>query len=498
MRRYVIALLSVLLTAALCSAAFAAVQGSHHDMGAWGGGGSGVDTCYPCHGIKAETTGQDSALGTVGNLCYLRCHVGSTGAAGTIRVHNRYPEVGYVTDNTAATWAMTATGANGQAAANGYENTATVVDKYKAGHGMVVSLIPSPEASTQVSGLSWPYVAETDLQCTSCHDVHSNTYTPFLRAPLADNNPISAGFCTTCHSKTDDGSARWVSIANAPNGSHPIEVVLTAGTIDRAGVNGRNARRMGFIDSVGTDNGAVFRNASYSGTALNDKALSYNPGGKLSDFSSGGTNARIGCYTCHAAHLPSVSGHSQQIVAQWKGNGTRSHSPMCVGCHGNGYQSGRNPGGTDYSHPVNSECRPQNIGSLTAAVYQVTTGTFSITVNVDNVDRGASGMIVCSSCHGDTTAASKKGVHAGPAATMILSPQKPSCAACHGGGSAKNMGTTPNSHHVYGGTTDYTGSGYGYPAKVRYNNAKNDNAILTDGLSCEDCHVFNGTAHNWN
>jgi hypothetical protein len=51
---------------------------------------------------------------------------------------------------------------------------------------------------------------------------------------------------------------------------------------------------------------------------------------------------------------------------------------------------------------------------------------------------------------------------------------------------------------VYGGGnaegTRFTG--YGYPATVQYN--ATFTATLSDGLQCNDCHVFNNTAHNWN
>ena len=87
---------------------------------------------------------------------------------------------------------------------------------------------------------------------------------------------------------------------------------------------------------------------------------------------------------------------------------------------------------------------------------------------------------------------------AAPAGTMIINPQKPSCESCHNTTQAQYGLTVSNSHHVYGGgSAEYTRfSGYGYPSTVAFNGTFSAN--LSDGLQCNDCHVFNTTAHNWN
>jgi hypothetical protein len=147
------------------------------------------------------------------------------------------------------------------------------------------------------------------------------------------------------------------------------------------------------------------------------------------------------------------------------------------------------------------------VGTPAAAVYQATTGTFIITVNMSGVlDNGFSARISCMSCHGGgdgTAGTSHRGVHAGTASTSIINLAKPNCASCHNVAAA-DMGTSPNSHHVYGGGAargaNYATWGYGNPTAgsgtIAYNGTTT--VSLSDGLSCEDCHVFNNTAHNWN
>jgi predicted CXXCH cytochrome family protein len=501
MKRWLLFVLAVVLAAGGSTVALAGVEGTHHDMGAYLGAASG-DACYACHGYK-ETSAGNANLGVVGSMCYTRCHLGTGGVSGSIPLANSYPEIG--------SW----DNVNNRLDIGTY--TGSTLAKYTEGHKMSIAAMPLPDTAAMVqANTTWPYTQGTGLmECTSCHDVHSNANAPFLRAPLSDNTTPANAFCHRCHAAGNTATpARWTDMNALPNGAHPSETLNTIGgwgnAASRTG-NNRLGRNITFKDQRTTSGGGppaalndngVFRNWSYSGATLNSSANHYNPGGKLGDFQGSGP---VGCYTCHATHLPAAAAMSQLIVANYRAAGTGYTNPMCVGCHGSG--PGINPGVTAYYHPVDGETRPVNVSDLTQAVYQVTTGTFNITVNMSGAfDNGASARITCMSCHGGAdgnVANAKRGIHAGTAGTSIISPLKPTCGSCHNVGTV-NLGTTTNSHHVYGGGAargaNYATWGYGNPTAgsgtIAYNGTTT--VSLSDGLSCEDCHVFNNTAHNWN
>jgi hypothetical protein len=498
MKRWLVLAVAAIAIAGFSTVSFAAIQGSHHDMAAYTGLAN-KDACYACHGIKAETS-TIASLGQVGNLCYLRCHVGSGSAGTTIqRLASAVPEYGFFDNGTRTVVPQTYTPA--------------ASDKYGAGHLFIAGAtnVPAPDTQAMVTATAWPYVGDANLQCTSCHDVHSNEYTPFVRAPLSDNANQANAFCQKCHGASADGAARWVTITGNPNGSHPSEVDF-AGAATRT-VGGRAGRTILFKDVfTAADNNAVFRNVSAWGTALNPRGAMYNPGGKLGApqgaVQTSSTVGVVGCYTCHATHIPPTGltpDRGQLLVAPYKG---RYQSDLCIGCHGgNAANSGvgltvANPGVTNYYHPVDADSRPIDNSIATQTVWQVSTGAFNITVNLDNAGvlapLGLGNRLICASCHtGSTAARPLAGVHYGPAGTMLLNPRKPTCESCHNT-TVVNTGLTANSHHVYGGGTT-AGSrftGYGYPTSIQYNATFTAN--LADGLQCNDCHVFNNTAHNWN
>jgi len=492
MKRWLLCVFAAAMAAGVSTTALA-VTGTHHDMGTYVG--AGYDACYACHGYKETRVAQPN-LGNVGAMCYSRCHLGTGGVSGAIPLANSYPEIG--------TW----DNVNNVMNIGTYPTPPSTLTKYTGGHKMVISAMPSPDTAGMVNATAWPYTGTgvTSMECTSCHDVHSNTYAPFLRAQLSDNVTPANAFCHRCHAAGNAANpARWTDMSVVPNGAHPSETLNTVGgwgnAATRTGNNrlGRNItfkdqRNAGGAPAAIGDNG-VFRNWSYTGTALNNPANHFNPGGKLGDFQGSGP---VGCYTCHATHLPSEAALSQLIVARYRAAGTGYTNPMCVACHGAG--NGINPGVSSYYHPVDVENRPVNVADLANAVYTVTTGTFNIIVNMSGAfDNGVSGRVTCMSCHGgaDGVAGNAlRGVHAGVAGTSILSPLKPNCASCHST-TAAQLGTTPNSHHVYGGGAT-RGSQYatwGYPATVTY--ATGVTVNLADGVDCGDCHFFNGTAHNW-
>ena len=507
MKRWLLCVIAAVMVAGGATVALAAVEGTHHDMGTYLGAAAGADACYACHGYKQGGT-VIPLLGSIGNMCYLRCHLGTGGVSGGIPLANYYPEIG-IWDNSAGANRLVTT-SNGTAPYTG----ATTPDKYTQGHRFATANIPGPDTQAMVAlNTAWPYTGGTTMECTSGHDVHSNTNAPFLRLPLSDNTTRANAFCHKCHGAVTGGAARWVDMSTtAPNGAHPSEadwgvVSTTRTTLNRLG---RTIEFKDFPVPTAVNDNAVFRNFSYAGTALNSSTNHYNPGGKLGNVGAAALNfglgGNVGCYTCHATHLPAAAGMGQLTVARYKAAGTYTQSDMCVGCHGSSATQGRNPGVTGFWHPVDRETRVVNFGTPSAAVYQVTTGSFNIVVDMTQggatgvTDNGVTGLLSCMSCHGDARAANQDGVHNGPANTSILSPTKPNCNSCHNV-AAVQMGTAPNSHHVYGGGaargTIYTGATMNYPTTVTYSTGFA--ADLSNGLSCEDCHISaQTTAHNWN
>ncbi len=458
------------------------IDNTHHSMKDYGLGTSKF-TCYACHGYPVVNT-PVSGLGTVGSFCYNQCHSGGGLAGGGATIN---PGVVGTFDYSTGAVSPVAAAASGIQALTG-------------GHGMVWVSLPVKDSYTTLrTGVNWPYMTTGSMQCTTCHDVHNNTYAPFLRAPLsmAVNSAetpaalITDTFCVKCHSGSDaTGTKRYNLIASLPNGAHVIETgvdnLMTARALPR------HNRAIAF------KGGNVFMTATSWGTQLNGAAgTSWNLGGKL-----GGTNALgklVGCYTCHQVHMnasltaPTGEKFSWLTSMAYTDNNLHTNAggdDLCVGCHGaaGAAPANQNPGTTNYYHPVNASAVSTNITDPNNAVYTVSTGAFAIAVNITGKPYGVSGRLVCTSCHAPAHADSPV------ASSMVLNPVAPKCATCHNSVTFQG-GTTPNSHHVYGGGTNYLAAGsYTQPSYK----AANDNLVdLSDGLQCNDCHVFNSTAHNW-
>jgi len=245
------------------------------------------------------------------------------------------------------------------------------------------------------------------------------------------------------------------------------------------------------------DNSSVFKGLSLyqTGTAsdrLGNPAAHYRPGGKLGAMNTPADNGAVICITCHGVHLPgNVAGTNNLTYVSIgdKSADTETNNPICVACHGPGPTptgtSVANPGMTAYYHPVNSEAVSTS-GSRPEPNYTVSTGSFTFVVNVGtgagSSDLGVNLRLVCTSCHAYS--------HGGPTGTMMLTSRAMTCNGCHQT-STVQAGGEVNSHHRYGGNLNYTqaaNGGYSSPSW---------GASLTNGLACEDCHTFNGTAHNW-
>ncbi len=492
MRQKLFLLAALLAVALLPAPAGAVVNDSHHDMSAYLTAGQ-TFTCYFCHGIR-DTNTTDQGLGTVGNLCWNRCHSGGgIAGAGTGGLVPEAPRPGSL-DGLGTQLAALPVG----------------ITVLNTSHGMALT-VPAPDRNASITGSNFPHTNTfpTDaLECTSCHNVHSNNYAPFLNRPMGDNDATFAAtdtLCTTCHAgATAAPFLRYALITSvrAEQGGHVIEVALNAANAAARTGEGRHARQIAL-------KGNTLDVASLSGTALNPNSAHYTTGGHLGDFAAanadpGTTGGNVGCYTCHSAHMPS-GGNNQLLIIKENGvynpiaSGTGSDTaPLCITCHGLAASS-PNPGTTAYYHPANGEAIVPYQHNVS---YWGQTATMAIVINTTWTDPGAlrgaapNLAITCTTCHDVHPSAATGGQMAIRNLVASQATGEPVCIGCHAG--AEGGGTVRNSHHLTG-TLNYTASPYAYVnpswAVAASGNANFGN--LADGLQCQDCHVFNHTAHNW-
>ena len=522
-KRTWLAALSVCLAA---SGALAAVNGTHHDLSPTGTGDQAKEVCYWCHGAKDTAT--VSGYTQIGALCVSRCHgggtVGANFASGMSDVVPARPNV-----------------ANDDGSVTAGSQTLSTLS---GGHQFNPSNLLDPSDGTSVIDISvsgFPYTGGSQIQCTSCHNVHDNTNTPFLRTDLFTGGPTSGrSFCERCHTARGNNfdGADGTETEAAPNGEHPVNVSLVLGAVNSRTLGGRVGRYIQ-LDDIGTTNVAEFDVTSANGTALNDPANHYTTGGKVSGFDEAADGDTFGCYTCHVTHLDTTSNLVARNTID-NDDATIEWNPLCVSCHGQAAETGttpvnkneQNPGLTNYYHPVGPASNAGTAVSGNIYAYTNSNGTFPFRVNLNaiatytapgslgagGVQLGANGKLLCTSCHD---------VHGGASGTMAIIDFGQSgavCYVCHDGSGlpdqADNEGTSidtdnsganaaleaANSHHrtrtsgLSGSTfTDADGDTLNWDAPSWEAAMPTGDTFgsLADGLQCPDCHVFNGTAHNW-
>ncbi len=508
------ALAAVALTA---GPALAAVNGSHHDLSAYQGA---TEVCLYCHGVS-DTTAATGNYGNVGELCLSRCHRGGTAYVTTATV---VPEIAATIDE------------NGTLVELAYSVNAVNVTNASGAHGLNPADLLVSTTGAQVTfaaeGQALPYGTASQIECTTCHNVHSNQYTPFLQADLFTGGPGGESFCEACH--TDRGNS-WVNGEAVPNGEHPVNfaLILNANVGTSAG-NRSNAERYGRYINL---DGDIFDVATANGTALNNPGQHYTPGGKVSGWDNAAGGETFGCYTCHGVHVPVGDRPTQpNLILRPAVSSDGTWNPICVGCHGsdNTGVDDPDPGTTGYYHPVGSGANAGTDQGSNVFLYTASTGNFSFQVDLSAIlgaassgQNGISDTVVgienttgkprCGSCHD---------VHGGISNSMALVDLDDSrdgsftgkiCDACHTGVGlpdvADNAGQTgePADSHHRTTTADWSGSTFTDEGDGDVLNLDGTNAAswLTaadhqNGLGCADCHVFptaggntHSTAHNW-
>lgn len=505
--------LSILLLAA---AAHAGIDNSHHDIRHYL---PDKDACLVCHARKDSNYYgvMENELGKFGGQCVFLCHSGKGILPETdTLVPKPGPSVNtddYSTSVSPDYTAVFFTRSHGR-----------WPDNLKSGSGR-----PAPWPPPN---LTWPAVATgTPIECTSCHSVHDNSYPPFLVAPLAAEYPNLDGFCDRCHPERAVGN-----MSSPPDGNHPVDFVVDNSIAGTRSDGGRRPRRIR-IQSYGREDGTgtvrIFDVPAPDANSLDRKEVSWEMGGHLTNgptqamtaWVPKGGRQQMGCYTCHSAHRTNINGERNlSVVRTLDADG--GWNPICVGCHGESTSLREdreewNVGMTQWGHPAGAKTARDSNGQ-----YTTTVGGFKFRIaNISYLSRqsgnqfGSRGELLCTTCHR---------VHFGVAGSMGLvdigQRGKAICKKCHSGVGLPNEndwskgGTTasghnlPNSHHVTAPAVTLStsrGSDGGHPLSNEtpalrlyiqapsWANPGTGLGDLSTGMDCADCHLFNGTAHNW-
>ncbi|GAB4263110.1 cytochrome c3 family protein [Deferrisoma sp.] len=436
MRRLMKGLAAAGLAVALAAPAFAGVTGTKHDMIAMTLTGQfalnrGVCSfCHVPHGAQGDRlwAGTPAAGYTpVANLC-ATCHLTGNGSitSSATESTNMFDEAAHGFDETVLTTAGT---------------------RYNQGQSLAGSGLPYTNDDAGVSG--------TNIDCTSCHDPHSNTVgqRPFLRMALTS-------LCQACHGsrETTGTMASNTNGATTPHSNHPVGASYT----------GRASAPITWT--------AAYQRTADLTNASNATEGNWTLGGHRTD---GGTAGGVTCVTCHIVHGedPTNGGALPQndLLVNVKASAA---GDLCTDCHG----AAPGAAGTT-NHPVATTSDATYAGSVTGNTLAVDSDAQPFlqddVVSPSGVYADA-GTLVCLSCHD---------IHFGEDASPVLadtaatSPDfNPFCQGCH-----IDPVITSRAHHPYTGSTSYDTATY-----EAYIVGGTSAAFYQQALGCETCH----RAHN--
>ncbi len=429
------------------AAAVAGVEGTHHDMRIYGlpPEKSVCSYCHVPHGaatadrLFVQEGNRVSELGRVGAFCY-SCHDGTVVPTALVEAP----------DGTLGIEALTRS------------------------HGLDIGRLSEVTGglegpvNVQMSGLVDPDPMTGGLprrmECTACHDPHSDRYPPFLKAPLEE-------LCQKCHSGADRaGAGRFTRVEDRgpANRAHPVGMPVI--------FSGKERKRpeLPVDEMVFNKVDPRLRVPGLAGAELGDPTKHWATGGHLAGLGDDPSTGRVMCSTCHSAH--SVKKNLLVIEAYDPASGT---DPLCAGCHG-APGSPQNPGGTPYYHPVQAEALPPWETS--------TTPSRPLDIAIPQEwPLAESGGLLCATCHR---------MHQGRPGTRCLRDNDQGkryiCDVCHlpeedvSGENAHHLTTSEDLSPFLQGRTLSWAAGPGEPGD------------LSDGLTCIDCHVeLAKSAHNW-
>ncbi len=425
----------------------AGVEGTHHDMRIYNLAEE-KSVCAYCHvphraateeSLLARKGAHVSELGRVGSFCYT-CHDGTVVPTALVEAP----------DGTLGIEALTRS------------------------HGLDIDALAEVtgglegRANVEASGLVPPDPSTGDLpsrmECTACHDPHSDRYPPFLKAPLEE-------LCQRCHSGSDrTGDGRWTSVddAGTKNRAHPVGMPVAFSGSERVRP-GQVAPEMVFnaVDER-------LRVPGLTPEERGDPTRHWTTGGHLAGFDTDPAVGKVMCSTCHSAH--SVKGNLLILKAYDAAAGA---DPLCAGCHGE-EDSPQNPGGTPYYHPVQAEAVPPWETSTVPhrALDILIPGQWPV---------ADGGGLLCATCHR---------MHQGRPGSRCLREFDPGkryvCDECH---LPNDDVSGENAHHV---TTAEDRSSFLGGRGLSWAAGPGEPGDLSDGLTCIDCHVkLAKSAHNW-
>lgn len=441
MKRTLLAAIAAVLLSA--TGAMAGVQNTPHDMVNTWTAGARQGICSYCHvphsaqGARLWPSVPDAGIaasyGVVGSLCY-SCH-----ATGVVL---------------------------GTSTANGVSNTvfnsAAGIYNHHLANPATASYPNTDTTAVNAASPVWPWTnsAVGPMECTSCHNVHTQTAASsvagyasarnFLRSPyyLGTADVPTEMFCDRCHAN------RTSPLSRNALGTHPVGGVVAPGDTARGGVHA----------------GHVAGNITYPISAGNLVPLYEEEGGHTTTgLAAGGTV----CWTCHQPH-----GADEKLIFQTRYNtAALGASSICQSCHGT-RPSLSEAADTFLFHPVNAGTDDDIVvrGGLnvTITVARPFSGNLgdstSSYASVLNAYSGTSGEVVCLSCHG---------VHEAAPSTPIFRQEKISvgtgiCDDCHQtvmAGASHPVNVTMTNEH--GGVWPNTG---GLP-------------LFTGNVRCETCHA---------
>lgn len=457
--------LVVLLLAGLASPSPGALTGTAHDMGL-----SGDDPCAVCH-LPPSKDGTlvwaiaplvEGTVGTVAGLCG-SCHH-SAGGFGALLVRANSDDNVY--------------GPNS--------------------HGQKMKLADPPPA-TDVAGSGLPRVDEAhgNFECTTCHNVHDDTYRPFLRDSLT-------ALCARCHTRRHYVSGEERSGRLVETGAWGVPPYLGAGN--------PGSHPVGEDVTGERPGGPAVAIPEPFRVPLAAEPGEWSLGGHLTQGASGG----VTCVTCHAVHGSEADDDGAEtavvsrppnpafLVVPQAGqaltgsprvvpNGAGSSNALCESCHGVGNNPSKAPGAPSwsasehnvnpgkpgtYSHPVDSYPSSVDAGVKAFPSGWPVGDPLLAGTNVAPVP-------LCETCHAPhpaaALAAARGDVRPGAGPSLLRSPlgalaEPGLCDLCHTEGLS--------GHHPTGKA--YDSSGVPYLA-----NAKKGPG---DRLDCATCHT---TAHGW-
>jgi hypothetical protein len=336
-----------------------------------------------------------------------------------------------------------------------------------ASHGNVITVGNAPYTANSWSagatlevytGTGLPYVGvpgtPTNIDCTTCHNVHNNDYVPFSMKGAGVGSLDFSTLCKTCHTGRTGGAGVAATNVNGigATSTHPTDIAL-------ANLAGNGATQFVPIDA------RVSRTASVA---------TWNLGGKRTD---GTATGNISCQTCHAVHgdeIGAITPYEDLLAIPNVGiHATGASTTLCIGCHGNPYGTApANVVGSLTDHPIDGNAGWAFYPSTVAADWASAVGVPISWVAANHFDSGATSFdptlsqnVACSSCH-DT----------------------------HGGITATSMLRGPNT--VGGGTGDWCFNCHPAATLVPDYHHSTQGNWASSALFCGDCHGTTGATND--